>query len=260
MAPLHTRLPLLGAAVVFTAQPLWANLVSVSQTRSVDSSAQVNLVTPPAVDADTLSAPDFALFDAAVSSSAFQAYLPAVFVSVGDASQKSSIGLNGFSALGSAGVSLTLLSNRTGSAGAEGLSYFQYEFTVTTAKTFSLWGSVDSQSIVTGGASIPQVANELVFEDVVNNVVLFSTLTDDEAFSVNGTLAPGTYRVTASSEISALQVPSASLTRTVSGLGSFDFRFRAQNVPESGTGSAVILVGALGGLSVIARRRRSSEV
>ncbi len=260
MAPLHTRLPLLGAAVVFTAQPLWANLVSVSQDRSVDSSAKVTLVAPPAVDADTLSAPDFGLFDAAVSSSAFQANPSAVFLGVGNASQKSSIGLNGFSALGSVGVNLTLLANRTGSASAEGLSYFQYEFTVTSAKTFSLWGTVDSESIVSGGASVPDIANELVFEDVSNNLVLFSTLTDDEAFSVSGVLAPWTYRVTASSEITGSQVPSATLSRTVSGAGSFDFRFRAQNVPEPATGSAVMLLGALGGLSWVARRRRAATV
>jgi hypothetical protein len=98
----------------------------------------------------------------------------------------------------------------------------------------------------------------LVFEDVGNNVVLFSTLTDDEVFSVNGSLAPGTYRVTASSAISALQFPTVGGTRTVSGLGSFDFRFRAQNVPETGTGSVVMLLSAVGGLSLIARRRRAS--
>lgn len=244
--------------MALTVQPLWANLVPVSQDRSVGSSAQASLLAPPATDSDSLSAPDFGPFAGSVSSSAFQADPPALLVAVGSASQASSIGLNGFSASGSAEVTLTLLPNRTGSAGADGLSYFQYEFSIATPKTYTLWGSVDSEAITTGGGLIPQIANELIFEDVSNNVVLFSTLTDDEAFSVNGVLAPGTYRVTASSELSGLQLPSATLTRTVSGMGTFDFRFRAQNVPESGTGAAGMLLGALGGLSLMARRRRSA--
>jgi hypothetical protein len=123
--------------------------------------------------------------------------------------------------------------------------------------SYTLAGSIDTQAIVTGGAGLPSLSNEVILEDVDNALILFESLTDDELFSISGLLNPGNYRLRASAGIVANQSSSLTASRTVEGTSSFDLdlQLTPRGVPEPGT--AVLVLGALTGLVLRSRRKRS---
>ncbi len=177
----------------------------------------------------------------------------------GTASQKSSLGPNVISVYGEAVTSVTAVSGASSLAGGTAKSYFQYEFEVLNTHSYSFSGTLDTQGIVTSGATLPTLDNSIVLENLTTSTVLFDALTNDESFLTSGFLTPGTYRLTAVATVDSEVLALRTGTRTAAGNSTFDFVLRAQNLPESGTGSSVFFLGALGGLTVLARRRRSAS-
>ncbi|MBN9691716.1 MAG: hypothetical protein J0M24_15865 [Verrucomicrobia bacterium] len=232
-----------------------AALNPVSQDRSVEASSSAAIQSTTVPDSEGFAAPDFGHFNETADSSALTT-LGALFVAAfGTAEQNSRLTPNRVVATGeaTAGVLLSAVARGTGKSKSESL--FQYEFTVATPSTYSLLGSVDSESVVSGGALIPSLETAVVFEDVGLGVVLFETLTFDETFSISGTLLPGTYRISAEAWVDVSQASSASQFRSVNGSSSFELDFKARNVPEAPTQAACLVLGALGGASVWRRRR-----
>lgn len=176
-------------------------------------------------------------------------------ISEGRANQTSNIGSNAVSAQGEASLSITVPSSGTGtSAVASGDSVFELTFMVDVLSSFELTGMVDVQAIVTGGASLPTLGNVVRLEDLDQSAILYETLTDDQAFTVNGWLNPGTtYRLRASALVDANQPSSNTTDRTVSGLSSFevDLQLVPQGVPEPAT----LWLVAAGGALLLAGRR-----
>lgn len=232
-----------------------AALNPVSQDRSVDSTSSATIQSTTVPDSEGHSAPDFGHFKESADSSALTT-LGALFVAAfGTAEQNSRLTPNRVVASGEATAGVVLSAVPRGSGKSKSESLFQYEFTVATPSTYSLFGSVDSDSVVSGGALIPSLETAVIFEDVGLGLVLFETLTFDETFSISGTLLPGTYRISAEAWVDVSQASSTSQFRSVNGSSSFDLDFKARNVPEARTQAACLLLGALGSASIWRRRR-----
>ena len=235
-----------------------AALTPVSQDRSVGSTSSATIQTTTVPDSDGIAAPDFGQFNETVDTSALTT-LGALFVAAyGSADQNSRLTPNRVVANGEATAGVVLSAVARGSGKSKSESLFQYEFTVATPSTYSLFGSVDSESVGSGGALVPLIETGVIFEDVGLGLVLFETLTFDETFSISGTLQPGTYRISAEAWVDLNQPSSVSQFRSANGLGSFELEFTARNVPEAQTQSACLVLGALGGLSIWRRRRMSA--
>lgn len=229
-------------------------IVPSAQNRSIDAYAIAAVAGgTPDIEDDQASATAYAPFAAQVQPKATAVGGTSFAIAQGAASQSSSIGSNGVVAEGTASLLLTVPSSGAGaSAAAGGDSSFELTFIVDVLSSFSLSGAVDTQAIVSGGATLPTLDNAVWLEDLDQAFVLFTTLTDDQTFSVSGWLNPGTtYRLRASASTGANQASSNTLDRTVSGLTSFDLDLQLvpQAVPEPATaflvagGAAVVLVG-----------------
>lgn len=234
-------------------------IVPLSQNRSVDAYAIAVAGSTADIEDDDASATGYAPFAAQVQPMAVAASGGSFAIAQGAASQSSSIGSNVVVALGTASLSLTVPSSGAGaSAAAGGDSFFELSFMVDVLSSFALSGAVDTQAIVSGGASLPTLGNVISLEDLDQALILFTTLTDDQTFSVSGWLNPGTtYRLRASASIDANQASSNTQDRTVSGLTSFDLDLQLvpQAVPEPAT---VFLVAGGAALLLVGRRRGRS--
>jgi len=227
-----------------------AAIVPVAQDRSVEASATATVFSISNSDSDSAAAADFAPFAATVDPLAVTVAEVQVAISQGVARQDSSLGAASVSASGEASAALTLTAGGNGSASADAASLFEFLFFVDSASSFLLTGSLDTQAIVTGGAAIPLLLNDLLFEDVDNSVVLFQALTNDESFSVNGLLQPGSYRLSASARIAADQASSLVAARTVSGLSSYEFVLDVVPVPVPEPAVPALLLLSLAGLGI----------
>ncbi|MBL9139885.1 MAG: hypothetical protein JNK85_28700 [Verrucomicrobiales bacterium] len=202
---------------------------------------------------------DFSLFDKEVAPLSLAINRTLVSIAQGVGKQVSGIADFGIAGQGEASVSLTLVPGAGISGEASGQSLFDVVFTITKLSNFTLTGSLDTQSITTGGAALPTLSNSFLFEDVDNSLTLFQALTDDEAFGISGTLPPGTYRISAGADADASQAASLTLSRTVNGISAFDFDFRIATVqiPEAGTMGAAAAILGLCGWTLVNRRRRA---
>ena len=154
----------------------------------------------------------------------------------GSADQIASVGQYLITASGSADTDLQLAIGTSGGVKATALSAYQIEFSLAAPTAYMLSGSVDSLAVVTGGAAIPMIDNLVTLIDLSNSSTLFNTLTDDESFSVNGTLGAGNYRLLAFSTIDASDAYGA-VARTSASTGTFNISFAVQSssVPEPTT-------------------------
>lgn len=240
--------------------PATAQLVPTSQSRSVTAEARAEILGNWDGYQDSASAPDFSPFLAEVDPLAIIISGAEVVFAQGVAQQNSVIGSSIVSASGAASASTTLLSGVTKRGTASAESMFDLVFSVADPSTVSLVGFVDTQAIVTGGASLPLLSNELFLYDLGNDLMLFQTLTHDEFFSWNGLLDPGIYRLFASADSYADQLSSASTARTVVGLSSYELELSLATVPipESSTILGAAGLGLLCGFTWWIRRRRST--
>jgi hypothetical protein len=233
-------------------------LIPVSQDRYVEATAIA--AAPFTIDEDDAAAADFGSFVAMVDPQAVAVSGSTFATAQAIASQSSSIGANTVLAQGEASLSLTLPSSGAGaSAAGDADSFFELLFMVDVLSSFVLNGSVDTQAIVTGGASLPALSNLVILEDLDNASILFSTLTDDEAFSLSGVLNAGTaYRLRSSAGIDGNQQTSNTQDRTVFGLTSFDLdlQLTPRTVPEPGT--FFLLLGGLAASAFVRRRRMAT--
>jgi|GEM_PF-2071370 len=259
MADSQKFLPVLGAALAIAAGPVWGDLVPISQNRQVDASGTAQVGNVVDLQAGSTSAPDFSLFNAVVDPLAVAVGGGQVAIAQGVASQISSLNLKSVLAQGTTSVGLTLTPPTGGAATASANSVFQYEFTLTVPSNYWLTGLVDTVAVVTGGAALPIFSNNVLFEDLGQASILFDSATFDEAFSLSGVLDPGTYRLSASASVMGSQLSDATTSRTVTGISSFEFDFKTKNLPESNTTAASIVLGALGGISWLRRRRASTR-
>jgi hypothetical protein len=247
--------------VILTTGTANAAIIPVSQARSVNAAASAVIGSTSDTDSDSATAPGFGSFSDQATASALVAPATAALVASGDgnATQASDHGSTFVNASGGANGSLTLSAN-SGSASATGNSLFELVFTLDGPATYSLTGDVDTLAIVTGGAAIPTLSNNVSLEDVVSSTILFQTLTEDEAFTLSGSLPVGTYRLVASANASANQQGSASVARTVFGESTFSFQFTVadQNGTPLPEPSGLFLF-ALAFLSLLAMRRQARE-
>jgi hypothetical protein len=235
----------------------FSQIMPVSQARSVDANAAAAVVGDFDAASDSASALGFEPFDVDVSPVAIAISATDVAIAEGAARQQSSLLGGSVSASGEASSALTLLPVDGGSAFAEGVSIFDLVFTIDTLSSYTLAGTVDSTAIVTGGAAIPVLENEISLSDVINSTVLFQTLTQDESFSAAGIIAPGTYHLTAWASADAEQVSSLSFARTVYGISSFELSLQvtSRTVPDSGGGLIGLAVIALCGFGMWQNKR-----
>lgn len=255
------RLCLIVAVVVAAAgHPGMASITPVSQTRTVDADATAQLSTTPPQnlsDSDSDAALDFAPFLAEVDPEATAFFVPPLSLRSGQgvAKQDSTLGPITISAKGEASVSISLTPGQIpgGSAGASSSSVFDVTFSIDVPSLFWLSGTLDTQSIVTGGAGLPTLSNDVILWDLDGAVKLFDSLTADEAFVLSGTLNPGLYRLYAVASAEGTQASIASTSRSVVGISSFDLDLLVTNVPESETLLAFV---GLGGLMAWRFRRR----
>lgn len=233
-----------------------AAVVPTAQTRTIDAEASASVPGDSDSDSDSASAPGFGPFNAEVDPLAIAIANTDVAIAQGVAKQQSSFGPSLITASGESSVSMTLLAFAGGLAAAEGESLFSVDFQVTTPSTYALSGFVDTQAIVTGGASVPILDNEVTFYDLDNAIILFQTLTLDQVIAAAGVLAPGNYRLSAFAEVDASQASSLNDARTIAGISSFDLDLVVSPIliPEPGT---VVAAMGLTGLCALAFWRRA---
>lgn len=237
-----------------SAASLSAQVAPLSQARSVDAGSAAEVRGDSDAQTDGATAPDFGPFNAAVSPLSVAVAGSDVAIGQGSAGQQSTLGPNVVSVSGGANVSLTILPAGGASASGRGESLFDFEFSLAEQHHFSLLGSVDTLAILTGGASVPALANSVRLLDVDNALVLFETLTDDENFSVAGLLDAGRYRLLASASAEGTEVAGQG-SRTVNALSAFDFSLTVQPVPEPAAAGAAIVLMTLGAQAAMRRRR-----
>lgn len=225
-----------------------AALVPTYQARSVDGSASLSFGALSPDDDQHAAALDFAPFTEQVEASVAidVAGVPPAS-SAGRGSLDSFIGPDQVSALGRASMDVILPAAFSGFAA--GSSGFELVFDVDVLSSYELVGSVDTQAILTGGAPLPTLVNEVVFEDVDGGVELFRTLTLDETFAVGGQLAPGTYRLFTVASVQRSLDSTGSWA--ISAESSFDFDLHVTAIPEPATAA---MLGAA--LAALAMRRR----
>lgn len=245
-APLPLASACAAWALLVPAVRMQAQISPLLQTRSVSGAASATLPGSTPGDSDSDAALGFGTFNALVQPQATATWERLVATAQGTGSQNSFLGATHVTAQGEAGTSLSLPDFDGGSASARGESLFDFQFTLASPALFSLSGTLDTQAVVSGGATIPALDNDLIFEDLDNASVLFAPLTDDESFTLNGSLGPGTYRLFAMAKVEASQASSSVNDRTVSGKSSFDLDFRISPIPEPGTATAAILLAVLG--------------
>jgi hypothetical protein len=254
-----SRAALLVAMV--SAAQVSAGVSLISQTRTLDAEAKA--IADDIVDAPPAafkSAAGFGSFDDAVEPLALAVDVsPTVLVASaqGVAKQHSVLSLTSFIAKGEASVSLTLLPPANGLRGeASGESFFEVFFSLDEPMNFSLWGAVDTQAIVTGGADAPDLDNEVALVRTDDNTLIYTSGANDGALLTSGTLSPGNYRLWANAEVGASQSSTNLASRTVSGISEFDFRMVVTGIPEAGT---YLSVFGLIGLVAVAGFRRSQR-
>ncbi len=262
---------ILGAALASASSGALADIIPSSQTRKLDTSSKAVASTVVNDDAETKSSPGFGGYNDSSDSFSLAVFTTSTFppvtvvsVASGSASQNSVLSSSQIKASGEAGVSLTLTRGPlVGSGNAAGSSLFDVSFFIDQDSTFSFSGLLDTQAIVTGGAPIPLLDNNLYLEEQ-GGPILFQSLTDDEAFSLTGVFQGGkTYRLYALANVTGASGNAANLDRTVTGLASFEFDLRVREIPdaplipEASTVVSALGLGTLCGLTWVLRRRRS---
>jgi hypothetical protein len=247
------RRALAGAAAVALAAPASGAIVPGTSTRLIQVSADIGSGTLT----DSASPAGPGLFDAVKQVEASQIDPPQKLAR-GTARQTSEFDATVISASGEAQTTLaldatTLAPNQVA---ATARSSFVLEFALDVLSIYTLIGTVDNSAVVQGGASLPTLANGVLFEALDTSTTLFETLTDDEAFSLSGTLGPGSYRITAFADSQALQM-SGALFRSVTGNNTFNLVFEATpvGVPVSEPAVPSLLVAAA--LAAALSRRRA---
>lgn len=135
------------------------------------------------------------------------------------------------------------------STDASGAATGRWTFDVLVDSLFTLDGLVDTETVQTGIVNLLQATNviQLLRLDVPT-VVLFSTLSDDEAFSVSGVLPAGTYRLMTEAKVDARTRFAGSAQ--ADSRYEFSLQLTPLAVPEpAGTGLvalALVLLGAVG--------------
>jgi hypothetical protein len=229
------------------AQSAAAAVIPVFQDRSVEASASASVFGLNDSDSDSAAAADFAPFVATVDPLAVTAAEGQVAIAQGVSQQDSTLGASSIAAEGEVSVAMTLTAGANGSASADAASLFEFLFTVSSVSNFLLAGNVNTSAIVTGGAAIPLLLNDVTFEDVDDSVVLFQTLTNDEAFSISGLLQPGSYRISASAQVAGDGASADSNARTINAVSSYGFTLDLTDVqvPEPAA-PALLLLGLAG--------------
>lgn len=253
-------LPFVGLVLAATLPAEALSIVPISQTRELATTSTAVAGTSDS-DTDAKAAPGFGPFAESSTSfsSATSAASGAVAAAQGDASQDSSIGPAQISARGEAGAGLTVIW-APATALAQASSLFDVTFSLAADSDFSLSGTLDTLAIMTGGAPVPSLVNQLYLREV-GGAFLFQSLTSDEAFSVSGLLeASKTYRIYAEATVNGAVAGDDSLTRTATGLSSFEFDLlvtprSGTPVPDGDAGVGLLGVGALVALVGFTRRR-----
>jgi hypothetical protein len=232
------------------AQNAAAAVIPVFQDRSVTASASASVFGLNDSDSDSAAATDFTPFVATVDPLAVKAAEGQVAVAQGVGQQDSTLGTSSIAANGEASVAMSFTAGANGSATADAASLFEFLFTVSSVSNFLLAGNVDTVAIVTGGAAIPLLLNDVTFEDVDASVVLFQTLTNDEAFSISGLLQPGSYRISASAQVAGDGASAAVTARTISAVSSYEFTLDVTGVPVPEPAAPALLLLGLAGLAL----------
>ena len=258
MLPIYShRFPTLSAwlAVTFVMAGNCAHaapIIAFTQNRSVAAIASASVGGSPDSDSALAAAPDFGAFNGSIAPSAvaLSAASGQSASATGSASQVSSLGTSSVSADSTAQALLGLTAGENGSAAANPSSVFEFVFDIAEASSYALTGSVNTQAIVTGGAGIPSLLNDLLFENVTTSTTLFQTLTNDESFSISGLLDPGRYRLSASATVDASQASVSANARTVTGISSYAFTLdvTSTSVPEPASLALVLTALALIGI------------
>ena len=232
------------------AQNAAAAVIPVFQDRSVAASASASVFGLNDSDGDSAAAADFTPFVATVDPLAVTAAEGQVAVAQGVGQQDSTLGGSSIAAKGEASVAMSFTAGANGSASADAASLFEFLFTVSSVSNFLLAGNVDTVAIVTGGAAIPLLLNDVTFEDVDASVVLFQTLTNDQAFSISGLLQPGSYRISASAQVAGDGASAAGTARTISAVSSYEFTLDVTGVPVPEPAAPALLLLGLAGLAL----------
>lgn len=241
-------------AAVFGVIPSQADVTWTAQTRTLEASAEASVgsvVDGPWVGLDDAS--DFGVFDSAVEPLAVAFLGRDIAIVQGVANQYSVLGLSSFVARGEASVSMTLTPVVGASGSATGSSTFEVRFYVGEPSLFSLSGVLDTQAILTGGASVPFLDNEVGLERTDDNTLIFESGSNDTVLAEAGPLIPGNYRFWASAEVDASQASIVSGPRTVAGISEFDLQLMVMGIPETST--YLSMLGLAGVVSLVGYRR-----
>lgn len=252
--PRSSRLAALGRglsfalALAFTGHGAQAvPILGVSQARSLAASASSAIAGSTDSDSDTASAPDFGLFDESIAPDALVQLAASgqTASATGTASQVSSLGSNSVTSSGSARAQLGLTPGTNGSAEASASSVFEFVFDIAATSDFALTGTLDTQALLAGGADLPTIVNDLLFENLTTATTLFQALSDDEAFAVSGLLLPGTYRLTASASVNGTQTSTFTSGRSVDAKSTYAFTLDVVTVAVPEPGSLGLALSAL---------------
>lgn len=240
-----------------------APIVAVSQARSVSATVSASIPGSTDNDSDSSAAPDFGPFNGSVSPNALAQSATSGRLAVGDglASQVSSFSSSTVSADGKAQAKLGLSSGENGAAAASHSSIFEFVFDLIEASIVTLTGTVDTVAVTSGGAGIPSMTNEFLFENVTTSTTLLKTLSDDEAFSLSGLLDPGRYRLSAFATVDASESSIVANARSVDATSSYSFNLSATTnaVPEPASFLLVLTALALACTSLTPRRSQGTQ-
>ena len=237
------------ATAVGQASPISVN----SELRVLRTSAQADTL-----DQDILNPSGNGLVSISSSSVAMSQAGSQLGSAKGTASQQAAVGGTQVSVSGSADTELALGLATGGGVIARANSSYQLEFSLGSASSYQLTGFVDTQAVATGGAGIPILTNRVTLIDLGTASTLFDTLTYDQAFSANGTLGPGSYRLLGFADIDANAAYDGSLTRSQTATSSYEFTFTVQPnaIPEPS--SLLLVMAAAGWLGFRRRTARCS--
>lgn len=206
-------------------------ITPVSQTRT--TSAETSFTSPEFTDFDSQNdaALDFGPFNSSVNAS-IKVFDPNTGPVIGaSATQNSAIFDSSFFGQGTAGANAE---PGTGAGTGTGQSAFFFEFSIATTVNYTLSGSIDASSQFTGSGQA-----SVTLDGPGGTLYTLSTSGGPQAIGANGTLAPGTYTLTATADAStALAQDDAT--------ASFDFTLSV--VPEPAAGLSMLMLLLAGAL------------